>query len=265
MSHRGKAHSGICAIAVASLLCGSNAALRPLGAQPLPQMADQPPDDSGASFDARFSSGGRTQPVFTYPEIQSLIASLPPLEPPPDAPTAIATSEAPAPDNTASLPVQEPNAAIAATSPSIEILLPDFPPPPEPADVVLPSQEELAAARPEAPAPSAMSGASRTETMRRAEAPRVTRSQERADTRRKAKSSAQNIARLKSPAATGSLADCRTGTACASPPQTFALIFGFIAGALLGGPVGAIAGAMMGAAATAPDAPQTSRPDPARR
>lgn len=271
VSHRGKAHSGVCAIAVASLLCGLNPASSPLGAQPLPWPADQPTEDSGASFDERFSSNDRAQPVFMHPDIQSLIAALPPSAPPADVLVADTESEPPSAENTASLPAAE----AGATLPDHEMHLPEFPPPPTPAEVVLPSREELLAAQPQAPSPSSteVAGMNASENSRQVEATRPAGSQRPAMKKQSLNSAAgQKAARVRKPSgdqhqptATGSLPACRANAACLSQQQSFAIFFGFIAGALLGGPIGAIAGGTAGAIMTAPGTKQSSSADPVRR
>ncbi|HZH09218.1 MAG TPA: hypothetical protein VEZ24_02475 [Microvirga sp.] len=268
MSRRGKAHSGICAIGVASLLCGSNPALLSLGAQPLPQSYDHPADESGASFDERFSSGDRIWPVFMHPEIQGVIAVLPPLAPPAEGLATDTAAEPPSAENTASLAAPAPAADPHALPPGPEMPLPEFPPPPAPAEVVLPSQEELAAAQPQALSPPAAS----TPGVSGTEAAQPSPSRPRAEKKRSLKASAgRKAAPARRPAAeqdhpvtTGSLPACRASTTCVSPQQSFAILFGFIAGGLLGGPIGAIAGGTAGALMTAPGAGQSQRSDPAR-
>lgn len=290
MLRRGKAHSGTCAVAVASLLCGLNAATLPLDAQPLSLPADQPAmNEPRASFDERFSPDLRAQPFFTRPEVQNLLASLPP--PPASADVLVAGAEPSAPEsetqdgmpaepqpaeNTASVTVQKPASEVTAASPNLEIQLPDFPPPPPPAEVVLPSAEELAATTPLRAlpqAPSDRSSAIRSEPDRQAEASRPSTSQPQAKKKTKLKKQAeQRLARVKKqttaqngPAVTGAVPSCRAGAPCVSQQQTFAIFFGFIAGALLGGPIGAIAGGTAGAILTAPDKPRGGRSDPQPR
>ncbi|KLK92118.1 hypothetical protein AA309_17075 [Microvirga vignae] len=287
---RGKAYSGTCAIAVASLLCGLNAATLPLDAQPFSFPADQPAmNEPRASFDERFSPDLRTEPFFTRPEVQNLLASLP--SSPASADVLVAGPEPGAPESeteegmpaepqpvedTASVTAQKPSSEATTSAPNLEIQLPEFPPPPPPADVVLPSAEEIAATTPpQAPpqAPSDISSAIRSEPDRRADASEQSMSQPQAEKKANLKKQAeQGRARVKKqttarhePAVTGTFPSCRAGAVCVSQQQTFAIFFGFIAGALLGGPIGAIAGGTAGAILTAPDRPQEGRSDPPPR
>lgn len=268
---RGKAHSGTCAIAVASLVCGLHAASLPLVAQPLPQSADQPATDSGASFDERFSPQLRARPVFTHPEIQELLASLPP---PADSAETLAAEAGPEPqpaENTASVAIREPAPEAAAPVPNEEMPLPEFPPPPAPAEVVLPSAEELAkelaAAIPPPPSPPP---ASPSESRRQTEASRSATSETRTERKptpnrraeRRAATAKKPATAQNNPAVTGAIPTCPVGTSCVSQQQTFAIFFGFIAGALLGGPIGAIAGGAAGAIMTSGAPPRTGT-DPA--
>ncbi|PVE24478.1 hypothetical protein DC522_10340 [Microvirga sp. KLBC 81] len=242
-----------------------------------------------AGFDERFSPDVKAEPFFTRPEIQELLASLPPSPTSADVPVAGAEPGAPPSEtqeampaepypaeNTASVTAQKPSSEAATSTPNLAIQLPEFPPPPPPADVVLPSAEELAATTPpQAPpeAPSDMSSASRSEPGRQAEASEPSVSQPQAERKTNLKKqAAQKPARVKKqttahhePAVTGTVPDCRTGATCVTQQQTFAIFFGFIAGALLGGPIGAIAGGTAGAMLTAPNAPQGERSDPPPR
>ncbi|WP_445501209.1 hypothetical protein [Microvirga sp. G4-2] len=241
-----------------------------------------------ANFDERFLPDLRTEPFFTRPEVQNLLASLPPsasadvlvagAEPgAPESETQEGVPAEPQPaENTASVTPQKPDSEVTAAAPNLEIQLPELPPPPPPAEVVLPSAEELAAATsPQAPpqAPSAMSSAIRPEPDRQAETSEPSISRPRAEKKTKLKKQAeQRRARVKKqmtapnePTVTGTLPNCRAGAPCVSQKQTFAIFFGFIAGALLGGPIGAIAGGTFGAIMTAPDAGPSSRSAPAQR
>lgn len=273
MSGRSKPHLGTYAIAVASLLCGAKAAMLPLDAQPLSLPADQPAKtEPRASFEERFSPDRRAEPLFTRPKIQSLLASLPPSLT--DALVAGAEPAAPEPEpqpaeNTASVTTQAPGPETTPFAPILEAQLPEFPPPPSPADVVLPSAEELAAAAPPQAPPQSLpdvSGMGRSELGRQAEISKPSNSQPPVEKKRVERQAAcvKRQATEDHPAMTGSVSHCRTGAACVSQQQTFAIFFGFIAGALLGGPIGAIAGGTGGALMTAPDA-QRTRSDPALR
>lgn len=268
----GRKRPGTCAITIVGVVCGLRAASLPLDAQPVSE--PQTGHESQASFDERFSSGDRIWPVFMHPDIQGVIASLPPSATPADSIVADTEAELPSAENTASLAAPAPPAETPALPPGPEMPLPEFPPPPDPAEVVLPSQEELATAPSQGPPPPSASplAVSRAEDGRRAEAEKPSPSQPRAEKKRNLKTSrGQKTARARRPpaeqnhpATTGSLPACGAGAACVSPQQSFAILFGFLAGALLGGPVGAIAGGMLGAIMTAPDAGQSPRPGPTR-
>ncbi|WP_414472642.1 hypothetical protein [Microvirga sp. M2] len=242
MSRRGRTHSGTCAIAVASLACGLHAASLPLGAQPLPSAADQPQADPGIEFQERFSPGIRAQPVFTRPDIQALIASLPP------------SASAGAPG-----PTSGPPAALAAV-PETQAE-PEIPPPPYPPDIAVssisPPRETAKAAPRPAPAhvsrnvsrktpknPAAKHGARQGAVKRQARHVAATAS---------IRTGAGAVSRAAPPAAA-----CPNGLPCATEQQTFGIFFGFLAGALLGGPFGALVGGAMGAAATAEPSQGTS-------
>jgi hypothetical protein len=298
---RGKAHSGTCAIAIASLVCGLHAASPSLVAQPLGLLADQPAtDESPASFEERFSSGFRTQPVFTHPDIQNLLASMPSsirpeevfiagagIEPAASLPEVRngMPAEPQSVENTASVTAQEPGLQATmpvpegssreavrpssmAPTPNQEAQLPEFPPPPPPAEIVLPSVEELAAESPSEAAPQLpanTSSVSRSEPDRQAEASKPPISQTQRSLNLK-KHAVQRAARAKKqttaldpPTVTGAISHCRTGSACVSQQQTFAIFLGFLMGGLLGGPGGAMVGGAAGALLTAPD-PSTGKP-----
>ncbi len=268
MLGRGKAHSGTCAVAVASLVCGLHAASLPLAAQPLSMPADHSAPVAG--FDERFSPQLRAQPVFMRPEIQELIASLPPSTDTAEALAFDAEAESQPVENTASVEVREPEPEAAASLPNAEMPLPEFPPPPQPADVVLPSAEELAlAARPSSPANT--SSVAPPEQDRRVQPAKPAASQSRAEKKpvpnrragQRPTPAKKPVTGRNNPAVTGSVPTCTAGTTCVSQQQTFAIFFGFVVGALLGGPVGAIAGGTAGAI-MASEPPKTS-PAPAPR
>ena len=262
----GKAHSGTCAIAVASLVCGLHTASLPLVAQPLPQPADQPATDAGASFDERFSPQLRARPVFTHPEIQELLASLPTTTDSAETRAAEAEPEPPPAENTASVAVREPPPEAVASAPNQEMELPEFPPPPTPAEVVLPSPEELAKELADASPPPLPASPSEPHRQAQASKPAVSETRttgkpppnRRAE--RRAATTKKQAAPQNNPAVTGAIPTCPAGASCVSQQQTFAIFFGFIAGALLGGPIGAIAGGAAGAIMTSGTAPRT---DPA--
>lgn len=281
----GKAHKGVCAVAVASFLCGLNTA--PLEAQPMSWPADVLPSDSSSSFDERFSADERTLPFFMRPEIHSLLESLPFLLPPADAQMADNAALPSSPEPTTAtavirpdqamppppdpaevvLPSREELAAEATASLSDrEMPLPDFPPPPDPAEVVLPSREELAAVQPQAP-PSAPTNMNGSGTARSAEVAKPSRAQTRTAKRQTRKSpNPQKNPRARqpvhvpvSPPPASALPDPRTSATCLTPEQTFAIIFGFLAGGLLAGPIGAIALGTAAAAMNSPEARQAQQ------
>jgi len=285
VSCRGKTHSGTCAIAVASLACELLTASLPLAAQPLTVPADEPSADVEAGFGERFSPGLRVQPLFTHPDIQELLASLPPPESVLAAGDGAEPAEPQPTENTASVTTQDSAPGPGPSALNDEERLPELPPPPPPAEVVLPSTEEIAAAAqpheaPQAPSATASVGVPETaplaaEPQAEASGPPIPRAGpgHRAEPGKKPavkKRLRQGAPRAKTraiappePPATGVPATCRAGAACVSQQQTVAIFFGFIAGALLGGPVGAIAGGTLGAAMTSPKAPQGAGPGPA--
>ena len=270
MSGRGKTLSGTCAIAVASLVCGLHAASLPLDAQPLTLPAtDQPESGAGAGFEERFSPELRARPIFTHPDIQSVIASTPPASPPAEAIAADESAEPQPAENTASVTVQEPRPETAASVPVPEVE-PDIPPPPYPPDIAIASEQRQDESAPAAitPAPARILKAPATKR------PAAKQSAKRVKERRKA---AQNLdvattssTRVRTvdtgtaAQATRPAAACPAGTRCLSQQQTFAIFFGFIAGALIGGPIGALAGGAAGAVITS-DAPPQPASNPAPR
>jgi hypothetical protein len=168
--------------------------------------ADQPASsDLGVNFEERFSPDARAQPIFTRPDIQEMLAMLPPEAAPAETLVAGAEPEAAVPpadqqasasaepqpaENTASVTPQEPDLAapahppeepspepaspsVISSAPAPEVQPPGLPPPPPPADVVLPPAQDLATAesphRAAPQAPREMSGASRPEAARQTE------------------------------------------------------------------------------------------------
>ncbi|MEZ0168944.1 hypothetical protein [Microvirga sp. TS319] len=258
MSRRGRTHSGTCAIAVASLVCGLHAASLPLDAQPLPSSADQPQADPGIEFQERFSPGIRAQPVFTRPDVQALIASLPPSagapgssSGPPAALAAGAEAEPQPAQSTASVEPRKPGPESPAAAPEPQAE-PDIPPPPYPPDIAVSSINppgESAKATPR-PAPRHVSG-NRPKNLaakhgaRLGGAKRQVRHVVAASPIRTGAITASHAAAPAAPAA------CPAGAPCVSQDQTFGIFFGFLAGALLGGPIGALVGGAMGSAVTA--------------
>lgn len=93
-----RTHQKTYAVAIAVLLGGLAAAASPLAAQPF--------DDAGAGFEERFSPGERSEPLFTRPETQRVLSSLPPDA---AADESVASAEASEPDaySLAQLPFPE--------------------------------------------------------------------------------------------------------------------------------------------------------------
>jgi outer membrane biosynthesis protein TonB len=247
-----------------------HAASLPLDAQPLSVPADQPAIDAGASFEERFSPELRARPVFTLPDIQGVIASMPPSAPPAEAIAADEGAEPQPAESTASVAIQEPSPETAASVPTPQVE-PDIPPPPYPPDIAIASEQRQNESAPAAiiPAPERILKAP---AAKRAVAKQSAR---RVKERRKA---AQNLDVATTSAtrgrntpsgtaapATNPAASCPAGVRCLSQQQTFAIFFGFIAGALIGGPIGAVAGGAAGAIMTSDTPPRTSTSPPQRR
>lgn len=294
MFRRGAFHSGACAITVAGLLCGLNVSSLRLHAQPTPWIADQPVTGGfGTTFDERFSIGAKSEPVFTHAEIQ---ASLPPpgdaeessawaggepslnlefslaelwgparvLDPtltgPGETRLADADSTPQPEESTASVQVQEPADETIPPPPDEQT---DLPPPdvsPPPGFPAPPSEPPSARPENQPSEDTAKKEPSPGQVNQKAQRMRAKQA-----ARRPPEVTATSSVRGRSGDQRAAAGICPAGTSCLSQQQTFAIVFGFLAGGLLGGPIGAIAIGTAAALMTAPDEPRGTTSNTAQR